>query len=68
MSRHQSPVALQVNLSPEGREMLVELRDTGLFGEPGEGIESVADQLIREKLRELELQGWCGRTVARRRT
>jgi hypothetical protein len=62
MNRHDSPIALRINVCPEARELLVNLLDTGLFGER---IEDVADQLIRERLRELRLQGWFGLRHAR---
>lgn len=50
-------VTIQIATNAVVAELLGLLQDTGLFGET---IEQVAEQLLREKLRELELQGWCG--------
>lgn len=56
---------LEIALPKQAYALLEELQATGLFGTT---IENVAEQLIREKLRELVLEGfWCGENVARSR-
>jgi len=55
MATDQGPI--EVRVSPEAERLLGALARHGLFGE---SIEEVASALLREKLREVVLQGWLG--------
>jgi hypothetical protein len=47
-----------VTLSQAQAEALTKLRHTGFFGGPDPTLASVVEELLRLKLREVELEGW----------
>ena len=68
MARAQNPVdteALKISTTPEVRAELDRLVATGLFGK---NRSEAAEQLLRERLRQLMLEGWTeAHSPARRR-
>jgi hypothetical protein len=67
MGRNKNPVdtvELHLSTTPQVKELLERLATTGRFGKNGS---EVGEELLRAKLREVELEGWLDRPVQRRR-
>jgi hypothetical protein len=57
-------VEVKLSTTPQVRELLELLAKTGRFGK---NASEVGEELMRARLREVELDGWLERTASRRR-